>query len=206
MAGIMGENSLRALVSVALEQAGDPWKASLAADPLCTMLGEPWDIPGGALVVLFEAVLDASASFYAGIVGDQVFLLTGSPGSFEEMIRASGLRITEPGTAIEVACAYEVTTRPMHAFSGVIHSLADTDWSPAKTVQQRQAVSEFKERLTGIVRLPAAKPTSGGSHNVTLYVMRDDTVERRTLTITPDGGITERCEIIADGPPVPVDM
>lgn len=119
MAGIMGENSLRALVSMALEQAGDPWKASLAADPLCSMLREPWEIPGGALVVLFETVLDASASFYVGVVGDQVFLLTGSPDSFEEMIRTSGLSITAPGTAIQVACAYEVTTRSMPNFSGV---------------------------------------------------------------------------------------
>lgn len=201
----MDEDALRARVSAALEAAGDP-KASLAADPLYSKVGEPWEVPGGAQVVLFETVPHASASFYAGIAGDQVFFLTESPGSFEEMIRAAGLRVTTPQTAIEVAFAYVETTRSMRTFSGVIDSPADIDWSPAETPEEQQAISEFKERLSGIVRPPAAGPTVGGGYAVTLYVVRDDTVERRRVTIAPDGGIAERSVTVADGMPVPVYM
>jgi hypothetical protein len=68
------------------------------------------------------------------------------------------------------------------------------------------AISEFRERLTGIVRPPAAALTDGGSYSVTLYLVRADTVERRTVTITPDGGITERSETVADRLPVPAYM
>lgn len=200
----MDEDALRALVSAALERAGDSGKASLAADPLYSMLGEPWGVPGGAQVVLFETVPHASASFYAGIAGDKVFYLTDSPGSFGEMIRAAGLRVTTPQTAIDVACAYVETTRSMRSFSGVIDSPADIDWAPAETPEDQQAISQFKERLSGILRLPAADPAGGGGYDVTLYAVRDETVERRTVTITPEGWIAERSETVEEGLPVPV--
>lgn len=198
----MDENELRRTVAAGLESAGEPERAAWAANRLSTMLGPLLALPGGAAAVMFETYPHLTASFYAGLAGGRVFYLTGAPGAFDDMMRACGLRVTDEQTAEQVACAYVETTRTFYAFSRVLDSADDIRWS---TTPGREPAPEVVAQLHRLVRPPTVT-VGPGRYEVSLFVLNGNAVERRVLTVTTDGAVTERAENVISGLPVPVSI
>jgi hypothetical protein len=199
----MDQIELRRAVAAGFESAGEPDLAARAATPLSTMLGPVHAIPGGAVAVLFQAFPHPGASFYAGLAGGQVFYLTGRPEAFTDMLRASGLRVTDEQTAAEIARAFVETTRTMDTFSRVLDSVNDIKWDPRP---ERQPAPELLAQLHGSVRPPTATAAGPGLYEVTLFVLRGADAERRVLTVAADGAVTERTEDVVSGLPVPISV
>ena len=199
----MNEIELRSALVAGLESAGEPRLAARAANPLATMLGPLRELPGGAVVVLFEAFPHPNASFYVGLADGRVFHLTGRPAAFADMVRASGLRVTDEQTAKEVACAYVETTRTMETFTGVLDSADDINWD---TRPGHEPAPDVVARLRRFVRPPAATSAGPESYQVTLFVQHGTAAERRVLTVTTDGAVTERIEDVISGLPVLISI
>jgi hypothetical protein len=199
----MDQNELRRAVAVGFESAGETGLAARAADPRSTMLGPAHALPGGAVAVMFEAFPHPGASFYAGLAGGQVFYLTGAPEAFESMLRASGLQVTDEQTAAEIARAYVETTRTMNTFARVLDSVNDIRWDPRP---ERQPSPELLADLQRSVRPPAATAVGPGLYEVSVFVLRGADAERRVLTVTADGAVTDRIEDVVSGLPVPVSF
>jgi hypothetical protein len=195
----MDENELRSAVAAGLEAAGEPDLAVWAADWRSTNLKRLREIPGGAVVVLFEAFPHPNASFYAGLASGRVFYLTGQPGAFADMMRTSGLQVTDEQTAADVACAYTETTRTFYTFVGVLDSADDINWD---TRPGHEPAPEVVARLRQFVQPPAATAAGQGRYQVSLSVQRGSAAEHRVLTVTADGAVTERTEDVISGLPV----
>jgi hypothetical protein len=199
----MDENELRSAVAVGLEAAGEPRLAARAADLRSTNLRRQRELPGGAIVVLLEAFPHPSASFYVGLAGGRVFRLTGMPGAFADMMRASGLQVTDEQTATEVARAYVETTRTFYTFIGVLDSSDDISWD---TRPGHEPSPDLIARLRRFVHPPAAAAAGPGHYEVTLTVEHGTAVERRVLTVAADGAVTERTEDVISDLPVPISL
>jgi hypothetical protein len=199
----MNQNELRALVAAALESAGEQELAARAAEPRSTRIVRVLELPGGAVASLFEVFPHAGASFYAGLAAGRVFYLTGAPAAFAGMMRASGLQVTDERTAGAVARGYVETTRVMNTFSTVLDSADDISWD---TRPGRVPAPDVVARLRAAVRPPAAVAAGPGRYEVTVFVLRGPDVERRVLTVTTDGAVSERTEDVITGLPVPASM
>lgn len=199
----MDENELRRTVAAGLESSGKPERAAWATNPLSTTLARTLTLPGGTVAVMFETFPHPSTSFYAGLAAGQVFYLTGEPGAFNDMTRASGLQVTDERTAELLARAYVETTRTMNTFSRVLDSADDICWD---TRPGREPAQEIVARLRDYVRPPAVTAVGPGLYEVRLAVLNGAAVERRVLTVTRAGAVTELTEDALSGLPVPVSL
>lgn len=199
----MDENELRRTVAAGLESSGKPERAAWATNPLSTTLARTLTLPGGTVAVMFETFPHPSTSFYAGLAAGQVFYLTGEPGAFNDMTRASGLQVTDERTAELLARAYVETTRTMNTFSRVLDSADDICWD---TRPGREPAPEIVARLRDYVRPPAVTAVGPGLYEVRLAVLNGAAVERRVLTVTRAGAVTELTEDALSGLPVPVSL
>ncbi|MCO6008398.1 hypothetical protein NE236_25810 [Actinoallomurus purpureus] len=198
-------NVIRQLISTTLITKGPPGKGKLAANPAASIMRPKNQLPGGARLVLFESFPHAGASFYVGLVDRKVFYLTEDPKAFSAMLRASGVRITSPEIAVALARAHVETTRSMREFSGVVDSADDITWAQPRTPAEQQDLTEVIGRVRTLVR-SSASSAAGNGYAVTLFVLRGSTLERRTLTISHDGDVSEHVEAIASGLPTPISM
>ncbi len=121
------------------------------------------------------------------------------------MMRESGVTIDSPEIAVGLARAYVESTRSMREFSRVVDSPDDVTWAQPRTPEEQRSLAEASDRLRALVRPPAARAVGDG-HEVTLYVLRGSTLERRVLTIARDGGIGEHVEGVALGLPTPISI
>ncbi|GLY90878.1 hypothetical protein [Actinoallomurus iriomotensis] len=202
---ITGDRETRELISSALAAEDHPDKAFLAANPASAIMRPSSVLPGGAEVVRFDSFPHPGASFYVGVVGGKVFYLTESPDAYTEMMRAAGLRVASPTDAVAVARWFVETTRAMNVFSGVLRSVDDIPWASGPLAPPPEQIGALVHRLRGVIASPSAEPRQGG-HLVTLYVLRGSTLQRRTITVTDDGGIQERVDEVAKDLPVPISM
>ena len=201
----MDADVVRQLVSSALAVDGPSGKGRLASDPRATMFRPGGELPGGIVLGRFDAFPHPGASFYVGIVDRQVFYLTETPEAFVAMVRASGLRIGAPEVAIAMARAYIETTRSMREFGRVVDRPQDLTWPAPRSPEHEHAIAEAIARLRTLIRPPAFEAVGDG-HKVTLFVLRGSVLERRTLTISRDGDITERVEQVESGLPTPITI
>jgi hypothetical protein len=197
----MDKNELRRAVVAGLESAGETDLAARAGNPLSTMLGRVEAIPGGAVAVLVEAFPHTSASFYVGLVDGQAFYLTDSPDAFTGMLRASGLEVTDEHTAEAVARAYVETTRTFYTFTTVLDSADEIRWDPS-----RELTPELAAEVRQAVRPPATTAVGPGRYAVSLFVLRSPAIERRLLTVTTDGAVTEQAEDVFPDLPLPASL
>lgn len=195
----MDTNELRSAVVAGLETAGEQELAARAGDPLSTGIVRLRELPGGAVAGLFEAFPHPSASFYAGVAGGRVFCLTGAPDAFADMVQASGLQVTDEQTAAELARQYVETTRTFETFATALDSADDINW-------RTPPAPEVAARLREAVRPPVAAAAGPGRYEVSLFVLHGDAVERRVLTVTADGTVTERTEDVFRNLPVPISF
>jgi hypothetical protein len=199
------ENIMRQLISAALTTAGPPGKGQLAANPAATILSPGDELPGGALLVRFDTFPHPNASFYVGMVDGRVFYLTEDPKAFSAMLRASGVQVGTPEIAVAVARAYVETTRSMREFSGVVDGPDDITWADPRTLEQQQNLADVTGRLRTFLRPPAAEAVGDG-YEVTLYVLRGAVLERRVLTISRNGDLSEHVQVVASDLPTPISM
>jgi hypothetical protein len=202
---MMEADVMRQLVSSTLTAGGPPGKGSLAANPAATDLVPMGMLPGGALVARFDAFPHPSASFHVGIVGNAVFYLTEEPEAFSAMLRATGTQVTTVETAIGVARTYVETVRSMREFSKVVNGAGDVTLAEPQTPEQDQNVAAAADRLRTLVKSPTAVGI-GDAYQVTLFVTRGTTLERRILNITRDATVTEHIEVVATNLPTPITM
>jgi hypothetical protein len=196
---------MRELIVAGLAAEGPEGKAQLAANPTASMMQPGAELPGGARLVRFDSFPHPNASFYVGLVDRDVFYLTETPAAFPAMLRASGVQVTSPETAVALARAYIEATRSMREFSRVVDSLDDITWAPPRTPEEEQTLAEVSGRLRASVQPPAAN-AAGDGYQVTLSVLRGPILERRTLTISHDGDIRQHVESVASGLPTPISM
>lgn len=201
----MDQNSLRRVISAALTEEGPPGKGALAANPAASMMKPGAELPGGARLIRFDSFPHPGASFHVGLVGSKVFYLTEAPKAFSAMVRESRVAIASTEIAVGLARAYVESTRSMREFSRVVDSSDDVAWAPPRTQEEQRSLAEASSRLSALVRPPAAR-VAGDGHEVTLYVLRGSTLERRVLTIARDGDVGENAEVVASGLPTPISM
>jgi hypothetical protein len=197
------QNQLRRAVVNGLKSAGQPDPAALAASPRSTMLGPVRELPGGAAAVMFEAFPHPNASFYAGLAGGRVYYLTGTPHAFGDMMRATGLQITEEQTAAEIARAYVETTRTMDTFTGILNSADDIGWD---TRPEHEPDPGMLAWLRESVRPASVMAVGPGRYEVSLFVLHGTAVERRVLNVNTDGTVIERTEQVVSDLPVPISF
>jgi hypothetical protein len=167
------------------------------------MPGPELALPGGMVAVGFGAFPHPNASFYVGLVAGQVFYLTGQPDAFNDMTRASGLRVADEQTAELLARAFVETTRTMRTFSRVLDSADDIRWD---TRPGREPAPEIVAQLRDYVRPPTVTAVGPGLYQVRLAVLNGAAVEHRVLTVTPAGDVTEQTEDAVEGLPVPMSV
>lgn len=199
----MDQGELRRVVVAGLEAAGMPDMAARAANPLSFSLRPGLELPGGAAAVLVMAFPHTRASFYVGLAAGQAFYLTGAPAAFADMMRASGLQVTDGPTAEAVARAYVETTRLMNTYITVLDSVDDIRWDNRP---ERAPAPDLVARLRAVLRPPAAVAAGPGRFEVTVFVLRGPDVERRVLSVAADGSVTERTEDVIPGLPVPISI
>ena len=199
----MDTNELRSAVVAGLENGGERELAARAADPLSTEIRRLRELPGGAVAALFEAYPHPGASFYIGISGGRVFYLTDAPDAFADMVRATGLRVTDEQTAADLACEYVETTRTFGTFTTVLDSADGINWA---TRPEKEPAYDVVAEVREAVRPPAAAAAGPGRYEVSVFVLHGDAVERRVLTVTTDGSVTDRTEGVFPGLPVPISF
>jgi hypothetical protein len=201
----MDQYTMRQIISAALTEEGPPGKDRLAADPAASMMRPGVELPGGAVLVRFDSFPHSSASFYAGVVGRRVFHLTETPKAFSTMVRESGVRIASTDIAVGLARGFVESTRSMREFSRVVDSARDITWAQPRSREEQQTLADAGDRVQALIRPPVAV-AAGDGYEVTLYVLRGSTLERRVLTIARDGEIAEHVEVVASGLPTPISM
>lgn len=203
----MDTNELRSAVVADLESAGEHELAARVADAESTRLRRVRELPGGPVVGLFEAFPHPSASFYAGVADGRVFYLTDAPDVFAAMVRANGLRVTDEQTAAELAREYVEITRTFETFTTVLDSADGIEWdiSPEEE-EEGESASEVVARLREAVQPPTVAAAGQGRYEVSVFVLHGDAVERRVLTVTAEGAVTERTEDVFPDLPVPISL
>jgi hypothetical protein len=196
---------MRQLIVDALAAQGPEGKAELAGNPAASIMRPGEKLPGAAQLVRFDSFPHPGASFYVGVVGRSVFYLTEAPQEFSAMVRASGMEITSPEVAIALARAYVEATRSMREFSRVVDSTDDIRWAPPRSPEEEQNLVDVTERLRALIQPPTFHGIGDG-YEVRLCVLRGAALERRTLTLSRGGDVSQRVEEIASGLPTPISM
>jgi hypothetical protein len=127
-----------------------------------------------------------------------LFRLTGEPDEFIAAARADGVEITAAETAVQYVQAFIDITRDQRDLVYVVAEVEQLRLLPSLDDAARMEALDMHRRN---VRPPHAQQQAHG-FEVTLTVVRQQTLERRTYAVSTNGGIDARgADIIASDLP-----
>ena len=134
--------------------------------------------------------------FFVGFApGESAYLLTGAPESFVRMARADSVVIDSPDLAVEYAAAYLEVTRSMSELCYLVRSADQVEFRPNLDADEAAARTAFLRTYRSVITPPTAAATDHG-YTVTAYTVRDQTLERHSLTVRRDGEIDDRVTVL----------
>jgi hypothetical protein len=143
-----------------------------------------------------------SVLFYVGFApGERAYVLTQEPENYVEMARADGATIDSEQTAVQYVTAYLEVTRKTRSLFYVVSSPDDILFRPELNEQEDRVKADFLATVGAQIAPPRAARTGEG-YTVTVYVVNNDGLERRTATVSPDGGLREDVVTIASDLPL----
>jgi hypothetical protein len=192
----MGETEIRAVVRQALTAAGDAEGARLADkdSSLMTELRAP-DLPGWRFF-RFVSTPHPHAGFHVAVGEGMVLDLTDRPADFVHVLRGTDVVLQDARQAAQVARLYVETTRPMTDFVKVIEGVDDIALRTGLPAAERRARERSLAKLRQVVR-PASAVRRGEGFEATVFTQAAEKIERRTITITGDGSLSQQTRVIA---------
>lgn len=116
----------------------------------------------------------------------RVYLLNERRDAFNQMVKADGAIIADPGHAAELARLFLHLTRPQDRRYLLVATVDALPWMPGSRPDERAA----------IVRPPTVTPRPTG-HEVELYVVEDNALKRARVIVSRDGQADAREEVFA---------
>jgi hypothetical protein len=150
--------------------------------------------------VYYPGDMHAVVFFVAYAPDGPVMSLTGQPDAFVELARADGLSIGDPASAVAYARAYLETTRSMAELFYLVASVDDVMFLPAPSDEERARIAAFRATYAEVIQPPSAAP-DGPPFTVTIYAIREQALERHTLTVARDGAIADDVTTLATDAP-----
>jgi hypothetical protein len=165
---------------------------------------EPVPVPGappGVIWAIRDDLLDHPLQGYVGLWPDGlVRLLSDDQEAWTDLMRAVGVRLDDPQTAVDYVRRFlEVTRGPSVIVYEVIDA-AGLPWRPGSPAEEgrRQTL------LTGQpLPPPVAERTTTGFH-VELTLVVDQRIQRNLFDLTPSGEIDASFQVLADELPLPI--
>jgi hypothetical protein len=201
--GETGKDDMRAKISAGLS-AISPASADLVADETTRLDPVPAQWLRGWRVYDVQGLAPSHPQrFYVALSGGgSVLLLSGRPESFARMARDAGVVVDTADVALGVAELYLDSTRTFAAYSYRIKSVADIDWLPKPTAEEKRQREEITAEYAGRVGPPAAKPAAAG-WTVTSWMVDDRSLVRHRLTVGADGAVQDQRQVVIREMPVP---
>jgi hypothetical protein len=134
--------------------------------------------------------------------GARALLLTGDPKAFTTMTEADGTTVADPAAATAVARLYLDSTRPRGKLTYIVGSVDEIRFRPNITGDAARRRDRVIARYRPDIAAPAAV-AKGTGFAVTAYVVRDQALERRELTVAKDGRTREKVVTLVKDLPVP---
>lgn len=140
-------------------------------------------------------------AFYVGLLEDgEVVLLSDHADRFELFARRGGARIEAQDRAASYARIYLETTRSMDSLFYVVEAVEDLRFrpnlEPAEERRKQAVVEEYGPRLRITVE------TEVDEYLVTLWAVREQTLERHAFRIGHDGRVSDSIETIEEDLPL----
>ena len=144
----------------------------------------------------------ASVFFYVGFAERQrAYILTGTPENYVKMFKADGAVIAAVEPAARYAATYLDVTRSMKKLFYLVRSVDEVKFRPNLSGDEAQARAAFIDQYRPVITPPSATLTSQG-YQVTLYAVREQALERHTLTVKKKGEIQDQLTVLAQSLPL----
>jgi hypothetical protein len=198
------DGRLREAISASLREQGYAEQANITQDdarltPVEAAFLRSWRI------LEVEKSYDHPVLFYVGFDGERALLLTDRPAAFNDMTAADGTRVDDTATAEHVARVYLHTTRPTNALTYVVDNVDQIMFRPGLSAEEAQWRDKIVQRYGPVVRPPAASQ-HGDAFTVTAYVVQEETLQERTVTVSGSGGVDEQSHTLEDRLPTPYTL
>jgi hypothetical protein len=197
------DEQLRKTISAALSRGGHPVEGDIVArggsrlTPLRAPFLKSWQV-----VQVDYRRNPHPVLFHVAAGAGQAYLLTGDPAAFTRMTSADGTHLTEPAGAARAGRLYLETTRPAGILSYVINGVNDIRFRPGITGTDARHRDAITARYRSVVTAPAAV-AKGDGFLTTAYVVKDQELQRRDLTVTANGAVRETTRTLVRDLPVP---
>lgn len=140
--------------------------------------------------------------FYVGLDPEhRAYMLTGSPGAYVMLARADGVSIDSEDVAIQYVTTYFEVTRSMSELLYVIASVDDVRFRPGLTGANAAARDAFLEKYRDLIHPPAAA-RGGRDYVVTVYRVRQQSLERHDVHVTAAGDLDDVTTVLERGLPL----
>jgi len=167
-----------------------------------TPVSTPW-LDGWQVVDVLARIVPHPVRFVVAIsADDEVVHLTGEPAEFSSVTQQAKLDVSSAKVAVEVAEVYLDSTQDFAKASYRIDSVDDIQWLKTTTAAQAKKQAELERELPKVVE-PAKAKASGDGWVVTAWMVYDRQLDKHTVTIGPDGAVSDEVEHAYEGLPVP---
>jgi len=140
--------------------------------------------------------------FYVGFAPrKRAYLLTGAPEDFIKLGKADGVTIDSRELAASYAAVYLEVTRSMSRLFYLVRSVDEVEFRPNLADEQLQVKAAIEAKYRSIISPPAAEPADSG-FVVTVYAVREQTLERHTARVSSMGDIQDEASVLETGLPL----
>jgi hypothetical protein len=140
--------------------------------------------------------------FYVGFApGQPAYLLTGAPENYVRLAQADGLVITSTQVAVAYATTYLEVTRSMAELFYLVQSVQQVEFRPNLIDPELQVKTAFIDKYRSLLKPATAEVTASG-YTVTVYAIREQALERHTLTVTKQGDLRDEVTILEQNLPL----
>jgi len=127
--------------------------------------------------------------FYVGYGGGQeVYHLTADAENYERMSKADGVALEGPEAAGEYVATYLEVTRSMSELFYLVNSVGEMRYFPNLSEAEQEVQTDIEAQYGGVVGPPQAEPLGEG-YEVTIYAVREQSLERQKIRVGGDGEI-----------------
>jgi hypothetical protein len=141
--------------------------------------------------------------FHVAVGASSAHLLTGQPEAFNKATAADGPDVSDAQTAAALARVYLTTTRPAGRLTYVVDGVDGIRWRPKLPPADARRRDEIVKKYGPVVKPPTAKP-DGEGFSVVAYVVQNQELQRRTLTVASDGEVQEKTKSLVSDLPTPI--
>jgi len=131
----------------------------------------------------------------------KVFLLSGNPSAFVEMIDQERIKLENDQAAADYFSLFLLVTEYTGTYYYVVNSAADVRFAPELDETEQEVKADFIKRYTPIIRPPVAK-FKDDEFIVNSYVIEENALELRTGFISPAGVIIIEKKVLEENLPL----